>query len=303
MAYKAIPLEARNCKGCGVEFQTTDPRKWFHKSGCGRSKFEKQTNAWLLVNRPHFPTEPCLACGAPVVQYRTRRYEGEMRYCKRSCQPNPKENYHGPSKTELIASKSWLGKCKWCNKTLPSGNNSCQACSRKRTLVLLKLRNRMRWLLPKECTDCGLVFSRFDSGWHCNPCKQESRRRSRRHSKQLRRIRNRGSDTYQQGIDYQSLYVLANGKCALCHEWCDDPSVWSRWDGLTWMPKAPTVDHVLALANGGTHTWDNVQLACLECNSNKGDRPYTRAMHNLPHNDQPVSSDEFVNLVYGVGRT
>lgn len=35
----------------------------------------------------------------------------------------------------------------------------------------------------------------------------------------------------------------------------------------------PTVDHVIPLARGGTHTWDNVRLACRQCNSIKGDTP------------------------------
>lgn len=33
----------------------------------------------------------------------------------------------------------------------------------------------------------------------------------------------------------------------------------------------PTVDHITALANGGGHTWDNVQLAHAICNSYKRD--------------------------------
>jgi 5-methylcytosine-specific restriction endonuclease McrA len=38
------------------------------------------------------------------------------------------------------------------------------------------------------------------------------------------------------------------------------------------MPTAPTVDHIIPLARGGSHTWDNVQLAHHLCNSLKGDR-------------------------------
>jgi 5-methylcytosine-specific restriction endonuclease McrA len=34
----------------------------------------------------------------------------------------------------------------------------------------------------------------------------------------------------------------------------------------------PTVDHIIPLSKGGTHTWDNVQLAHMCCNSGKCDR-------------------------------
>jgi 5-methylcytosine-specific restriction endonuclease McrA len=35
---------------------------------------------------------------------------------------------------------------------------------------------------------------------------------------------------------------------------------------------APEMDHIIPLARGGTHTWDNVACACRKCNSDKGDR-------------------------------
>ena len=34
-----------------------------------------------------------------------------------------------------------------------------------------------------------------------------------------------------------------------------------------------TIDHRLPLANGGTHTWSNLQTAHLSCNASKGARP------------------------------
>ena len=36
----------------------------------------------------------------------------------------------------------------------------------------------------------------------------------------------------------------------------------------------PTIDHVIPLAKGGMHSWDNVRLAHHNCNSIKGDRLY-----------------------------
>ena len=37
-------------------------------------------------------------------------------------------------------------------------------------------------------------------------------------------------------------------------------------------PASRSLDHVVALANGGAHTYDNVKLAHLGCNSRKGAR-------------------------------
>ena len=36
-------------------------------------------------------------------------------------------------------------------------------------------------------------------------------------------------------------------------------------------PRAPTIDHVVPLSKGGTHTLDNLATACFRCNVRKGD--------------------------------
>lgn len=32
----------------------------------------------------------------------------------------------------------------------------------------------------------------------------------------------------------------------------------------------PTIDHIIPLSKGGLHSWNNIQLAHLSCNSSKG---------------------------------
>ncbi|NBW32055.1 MAG: hypothetical protein EBR48_05390 [bacterium] len=139
---------------------------------------------------------------------------------------------------------------------------------KKRRLLLLQLRNRLRWLMPKQCTGCGDTFNRYGQGWRCDSCKEHADRQLR----QIRRLRQSRNGAYDRGIDYKSLYERSQGQCSICQITCADPSVWRYWDGRTWMPTAPTVDHIIPLARGGSHTWVNVQLACLACNSSKGDR-------------------------------
>jgi 5-methylcytosine-specific restriction endonuclease McrA len=44
-----------------------------------------------------------------------------------------------------------------------------------------------------------------------------------------------------------------------------------------------TIDHVVPRAQGGTSTWDNCVLACVECNSRKADRTPQQAKMRLRH--------------------
>ena len=41
--------------------------------------------------------------------------------------------------------------------------------------------------------------------------------------------------------------------------------------------KQLTLDHVIPRSKGGKHTWDNVVIACEQCNSRKGDRTPSQA--------------------------
>lgn len=66
-------------------------------------------------------------------------------------------------------------------------------------------------------------------------------------------------------ITWQKI-VRRNGgsmKCACCGKTCVPKSE----DRNEW----PTVGHIIAIANGGTDTYDNVQLECFECNVTKRD--------------------------------
>lgn len=72
-----------------------------------------------------------------------------------------------------------------------------------------------------------------------------------------------GSD---RGITVSSLRLLHGDHCP----YCDGLMVFQK--ASTYLPLKATVEHVIPLALGGTHTWANTVLACQRCNSSKSDR-------------------------------
>ena len=75
------------------------------------------------------------------------------------------------------------------------------------------------------------------------------------------------------GCKYDSSITLSrliekNGlRCALCGEMCNpNDKTWT-----TYGPMSPTIDHIIPMAKGGGHTWDNIQIAHAICNSYKSD--------------------------------
>lgn len=74
------------------------------------------------------------------------------------------------------------------------------------------------------------------------------------------------------GAEYDSKVTLARlikrqkGICQICGKPVDktDREGWKIGNNY------PTLDHIIPIAMGGSHTWDNVQLAHMICNSIKG---------------------------------
>ena len=54
-------------------------------------------------------------------------------------------------------------------------------------------------------------------------------------------------------------------KCQICNKKLD-------MDKTAPHPDSPSIDHIIPLAKGGTHTWVNVQSAHFLCNCTKSDK-------------------------------
>lgn len=70
---------------------------------------------------------------------------------------------------------------------------------------------------------------------------------------------------YAQGdqIDHLALFELHNWICNICEEPIDRSL---RFPNVM----AATVEHVIPLCRGGTHTWENTRPAHAKCNFEKG---------------------------------
>ena len=264
------------CRGCGSDFTPTDPRQTDCKKGCGRFKRERQTNDWLLVNRPNLPTEPCLNCGKPVVQHRKRRHDGELRHCSYRCafiNTNAKERLTAANRLRIQPATWPPVKTDGASMVIPKGCIDCgtgrrvgRCVEHHRKMFVLRqmLWTRMRWLLPRNCERCGHVWQAWGTrGSVCAECVRATR-------VLVRAKRRSAIKTGDNTITLERVWRRDNGSCHLCGGRTDLPSVWQGWNWHNdWMPNAPTIDHILALANGGSHTWDNVALAHNVCNSVK----------------------------------
>lgn len=180
-------------------------------------------------------------------------------------------------------------KCKACGsvierdkKALSQGGVKCEHCEevRKSEKDLLDCRISLVRVLsavaesrtPKQCPICGEVFySQYSNTVYCSDkCRRRhsNRRKRKRKGSSIRHRCKKYGVFYDPSVTSEKIFARDHYQCKICGLFCiiGDTS-WNGYIG----PYSPTVDHIVALANGGTHTWNNVQCAHAICNSKKRD--------------------------------
>lgn len=129
----------------------------------------------------------------------------------------------------------------------------------------------IRRLATRVCKNCGKEFcielSDYNSEIYCSEqCQKRNHDRIKR-DKRIRRMKAREIDP---DITLEKLFNRDSGICYLCGNKCN----WEDWQTIDGQFVAgesyPSVDHVKPISKGGTHTWNNIKLACRHCNTIKG---------------------------------
>lgn len=79
-------------------------------------------------------------------------------------------------------------------------------------------------------------------------------------------------DRLDTDITLPLLYKRDKGICKICGGVCDWSDIEVRDTFAIVGSNYPSIDHIVPISKGGSHTWDNVQLAHKQCNSIKSDK-------------------------------
>lgn len=175
-------------------------------------------------------------------------------------------------------SMRWCARCnKKAWKSHPR-NVLCRACFsssiRKDQVVLYVKPSRVireQWIPSHQVTwksiQCAVCDQHFISKWYeatCSTqCLKVHRLNLRRMNKQKRRARKHAA--YVAPVYREKIWELDAYKCHLCGRKTDPTKQVPH-------PLAPTIDHVIPLAAGGTHEPANCRTAHYRCNNIKGAR-------------------------------
>lgn len=95
------------------------------------------------------------------------------------------------------------------------------------------------------------------------------------------KIKNRchryGITEFDKSINLAAVIKKFNGICQICGKPIDKKDITKGHIGKNY----PTIDHIKPISKGGTHTWDNIQLAHMSCNSGKGDKDAESGTHTV----------------------
>lgn len=117
----------------------------------------------------------------------------------------------------------------------------------------------------KECPSCGAYFKSINRKYCSSSCYKKHENRTR---EVVRRKRLHSNGEVDYSITLDKLFERDDGVCHICKEEVK-MNLHSNHN------EYGSIDHVIPVVNGGTHTWDNVKLAHRICNTLKRDNEIT----------------------------
>lgn len=171
-----------------------------------------------------------------------------VRHNKARC-PNCKELARQEAENEKNAQKIFIKECKRLER------------ERRRAEELQRKAERRP--IAHECAVCGKMTTR--PKYCCDECSKKAFNSSHEHRRRVR-IKSAMVDN---DITLEGLFKRDRGICWICGDKCNYEDYIISDKAFIAGDWYPSIDHVIELANGGEHSWNNVKLAHRICNTKR----------------------------------
>ena len=172
------------------------------------------------------------------------------------------------AKTGIKPSHIGLITCNYCTDILKEIRQ--KELNEKRKCLMLEREQRQKKKIKRICKRCGKEIEGRRSKFCSKIC---ARRQQDADAEHVRRLK--ANSNIHDAISLQMLVKRDKGKCWICGKKIDYSDHKVREDGTFIAGKNyPSIDHVVALSVGGTHTWNNVRLAHMKCNTAKSNKVF-----------------------------
>lgn len=135
--------------------------------------------------------------------------------------------------------------------------------------VILLNRSSLKEVKISKCKTCDSVYRSTRNKVYCSiRCANKAHEMK----KAIKRRKMEQNGVVDHSITLDKLIKRENKLCYICGDECDSNDFTISSKGHFIVGKNyPSIEHVIPIAKGGTHTWDNVKLAHHHCNSIKSD--------------------------------
>lgn len=278
------------CKVCGKEFEyeaiggrlkryCSDKCKKIIINKRALEKYKREYVPKPAKPRKFNPiTRTCQECGKEFQQIRP---DVNGIFCSRSCHMRWESKHKALCNQQKATSNiplKWVyqGICPVCGKNFETHQEKQKYCSSecayKESLIKQK-REKLLNFVPelRICKECG---NTFETKLHeqnrlfcCNKCASKYWNRV---AKTNKNVAIRGAKVFDRNISLKKLAERDNNICYLCGASVDwnDKEITAEGHTISG-PNYPSIEHVIPVSRGGTHSWDNVRLAHRRCNSAK----------------------------------
>ena len=243
----------KQCEYCGTEFIAVKGSEKFCSAECrreNRSKSEKEQRKELTKTCQCV----CVECGK---SFESKR---DSKYCSDHC----KNKY----KYDQQITQKWGSKTAWRAEM-----------KRRKEAALQKRETKSepdRVWYEGKCVVCGTEFKTLNPKQ--KTCCKECGRKLNNARKQKRIPKEQIVD---KDITLEALFRRDSGVCYLCGGMCN----WSDKRSANIVGDTyPSIDHIIPVARGGKHAWNNVRLAHFKCNVAKSDSMIADAEKLIPDN-------------------
>ena len=294
-----------SCKHCGKTFT---PKHSKYHTYCSYQCFTDYRNSKGFV--------PCPICGKMFKPYVGAH--GKTKYCSKECQWESLRTYETsickqcgkefyptgsrPSgKTQTYCSQECFNDCRTLYRTDEEKTEAKKRGKRKayekqkelmRPVREARERERLEAREKKQkekqpratrreiecvCAECGISF--ISIGKTRKYCATKCfNKRNNRVSELRRREKLKENGEIDWGLSLTKLIKRDKNLCHICGEKCNTKDYVKVDGAFIAGNQYPSIDHLLPVSMGGTHTWDNVKLAHRQCNAGKSNTAtYTRA--------------------------
>lgn len=169
------------------------------------------------------------------------------------------------SKAFLRVHSVWFKHCQHCGGLFTARTSKAKYCSDRCLMVGTSIR-KGKSFDPRPCAECGETFVPVYGSMRRTYCSDECCLRSaRRTARKARKAKQRKVTT--EPVNPTKVFDRDGWRCQLCKT-----KTPRRLRG-TYHPRAPELDHIIPLSQGGEHSYRNTQCACRHCNAGKGSKP------------------------------